>query len=347
MPARVLLTADAVGGVWQYSLDLARALARRGAQVLIATCGPRPTARPKFRGAQFAESDYALEWMPNPWRDVDAAGSWLLELASAFHPDIVHLGGYSHAALRWPCPVLVVAHSCVFSWWRAVHGCAPGPDWDEYARRVRAGLNAADAVIAPSQYMADALAYEHGVPLTKIRVIHNFSRAPHISYGRKESLIVAAGRVWDEAKNVALLDRIAPDLAWPVHIAGAGRAPVPHRELLQLMRRASIFAHPALYEPFGLGVLEAARSGCCLALADIPSLRELWQDAAFFINPRDPDAWRRELTALAQNSSRREALAAAAQARSRSLRTNASIDAYWRLYETLIQQACDSRTEAA
>ena len=42
------------------------------------------------------------------------------------------------------------------------------------------------------------------------------------------------------------------------------------------MARASIYALPARYEPFGLSILEAALSGAALVLGDIPSLREVW-----------------------------------------------------------------------
>ncbi|MGH9639144.1 MAG: glycosyltransferase, partial [Bryobacteraceae bacterium] len=77
--ARVLITTDAVGGVWRYTLDLAAGLARQGVEVLIASLGPRPSPEQRRQvwripGAALQESDFALEWMPNPWRDVDAAG---------------------------------------------------------------------------------------------------------------------------------------------------------------------------------------------------------------------------------------------------------------------------------
>ena len=39
----VLMSADAVGGVWQYSLDLAAGLVRRGLAVTVAVLGPAPS----------------------------------------------------------------------------------------------------------------------------------------------------------------------------------------------------------------------------------------------------------------------------------------------------------------
>ncbi|HEX8375447.1 MAG TPA: hypothetical protein VF606_09745, partial [Geminicoccaceae bacterium] len=38
----VLMTTDAVGGVWTYSLDLAAALATRGVRTTLAVLGPAP-----------------------------------------------------------------------------------------------------------------------------------------------------------------------------------------------------------------------------------------------------------------------------------------------------------------
>ena len=42
---RVLMTADCVGGVWTYALDLAESLGDFGVEVLLATMGPRPSRR--------------------------------------------------------------------------------------------------------------------------------------------------------------------------------------------------------------------------------------------------------------------------------------------------------------
>lgn len=289
-PFKILMTSDAVGGVWQYSLDLIRGLGTNS-EVLLATFGPRPSAEQKNRlqklsQVQLRESDYALEWMSDPWCDVDAAGEWLLALEDQFDADVIHLNGYAHAVLPWRKPVIVVAHSCVYSWWRAVHGCDPGPEWAEYYRRVVDGLSSCETVITPSRFMADEIEREYQIASEKVQVIYNFSSAPE-SCAAKEPFCLAAGRLWDQAKNLSLLTEMAPHLRWPLKLA----QDLPHAELLECMSRASIFLHPALYEPFGLSVLEAARAGCCLILADIPSLRELWSGSAVFIDPRQPEQW--------------------------------------------------------
>ena len=325
------MTTDAVGGIWQYSADLIRGLGEN-VEVLLATFGPRPSSEQKrqFQNlpqVQLCESDYALEWMPYPWRDVDVAGEWLLSLQAEFKADVIHLNGYAHAALPWRKPVIVVAHSCVYSWWRAVHRCTPSAEWSEYYRRVANGLSACRAVVAPSQFVADEVKREYSVRPEKVRVIYNFSSAPE-SYAIKEPFCLAARRLWDEAKNLSLQAKIAPCLCWPIKLA----QDMPHAELLQCMSRAGIFLHPALYEPFGLAVLEAARSGCCLVLADIPSLRELWSEAAIFIDPRKPEEWVKELNQLFADTQEVTTWGHVARKHAARYSEQNSIEAYLNLY---------------
>jgi glycosyltransferase involved in cell wall biosynthesis len=62
-------------------------------------------------------------------------------------------------------------------------------------------------------------------------------------------------------------------------------------------------------------VLEAALSGCALVLGDIPTLRELWDGAAIFVNPSDPDELRSVLNDLAERPTRCSELGAKACAR--------------------------------
>jgi len=72
---------------------------------------------------------------------------------------------------------------------------------------------------------------------------------------------------------------------------------------------AAIFALPARYEPFGLSALEAGLAGCALVLGDIPSLREVWGDAAVFVPPDQPDALAQVLQRLIADVSWRERMA--------------------------------------
>lgn len=334
-PRRVLMTADTVGGVWTYCVELAAALAARGVEVVLAAAGGEPdeaqrAAAAAIPGLVLHASDARLEWMEDPWADVDRTGERLLDLAADLRPDVVHLNDYSHGALPWPAPALVVGHSCVCSWFEAVRGQEPPPAWDEYRRRVRRGLQAADLVVAPTLAMLEALARHHG-PLPRSRVIPNGARPDAFAPEEERPFIVSAGRLWDEAKNVAALVSVAAGLPWPVVVAGppaldARGAPVPlpgvralgrvsRDALARWLARAAVYALPARYEPFGLTALEAALSGCALVLGDIPSLREVWDDAAVYVAPDDPAALDAALRRLIREGDERRALARAARAR--------------------------------
>jgi len=352
---RILMTADAVGGVWTYSLDLARALGAHGISVDLALMGPAPgderqaEAR-RIPGLRLHEHDARLEWMEDPWEDVARAGRWLLDLADACESAIVHLNGYAHAALPFRAPVVVVAHSCVLSWWEAVHGVSSPPRWDRYARAVATGLRAASTVVAPSRAMAACVVAHYGRP-ADLRVIANgraadgFRPAP-----AKEPFIFTAGRLWDAAKNVNSVCAVAPRVRWPVVAAGDDRAPdgtrivpgaVHHagrldgQAIQDLFGRAAIYALPARYEPFGLSAVEAALSGCALVLGDIRSLREVWGDAAVFVPPDNRRALASALEALIEDEPARLQLSMCARARASMYSDRRMAAAYAALYREL------------
>jgi glycosyltransferase involved in cell wall biosynthesis len=92
-----------------------------------------------------------------------------------------------------------------------------------------------------------------------------------------------------------------------------------------------------LYEPFGLAVLEAALSGCALVLSDIATFREIWNDAAVFVDPRDPEDIAQALSRLTQDPSLRLQLAGAAMARARNFCGAGWAESYLRLYQDAIE----------
>lgn len=356
------MTADPVGGVWQYALELCASLGRTGDEILLATLGALPSGEQRrmaaaLPGVELHASAWRLEWMPEPWADLERAQEWLLGLARAFRPDVVHLNHLVHADLDWGAPVLVVGHSCVLSWWSAVHGGEPPAEWARYQARVTRSLQGAHCVASPSQAMMSELQRCYG-PLHHCAVVANgrdpLSVAPRRQpTAPREPLILAAGRVWDQGKNLAALAAVAPHLDWPVWVAGPTRAPqggtvqLPHVRLLGPLgtdalaswyARAPIFAAPARYEPFGLSVLEAGLAGCALVLGDIPSLREVWGEAALYVAPEDHEALHSTLQALIREPARIEELGRRARQRARSYSPERCARAYRSLYLRLIEE---------
>jgi glycogen(starch) synthase len=325
MIKRILMTGDTVGGVWTYTLELAEALGAYGIHVILAAMGGPPSAGQRneancIPNLELLASDFKLEWMDDPWRDVTESGNWLLDLEEQYAPDLVHLNSYGHGALDWQTPVVVTAHSCVLSWWQAVKGCAAPESWNRYRAAVVDCLDGADLVVAPSRAMANAVKEHYG--MDGCRVIPNGRCASRFRRGVKEPFVFTAGRLWDDAKNVSAVAKIAPRLPWPVYCAGSTKE-VSDRPtgtptflghlapgaLADWYSRAAIYALPARYEPFGLSALEAAHSGCALVLGDIPSLREVWSDAAVFVPPDDTGALADAIESLIADPAHRESMA--------------------------------------
>jgi glycosyltransferase involved in cell wall biosynthesis len=351
----VLMIADAIGGIWTYALDLARALERDGIRTVLATMGPHPSntqrsAAEAVPGLILEVKGHPLEWMDVSASEIEQAGRWLLDLERAHRPDLIHLNGFAHAALPFTCPVLVAAHSCIGTWWPAVRGEAPPARYHHYIERVRRGLGAADAVVAPSRAYLDDLERVHG-SLRNAVVIPNGRDPAGFGPGAKREMVFSAGRVWDEAKNVMALDAIAAGLPWPVVVAGdwrpaegAGSPPetllcldlVEPDRLRQWYAEAAIFALPARYEPFGLAALEAALSGCALVLGDLASQREIWGDAALYVPPNDHTALRRTLERLICEPVVRQRMAEHAMRRAQRYTAGRMGRDYARLYHRLI-----------
>lgn len=332
-PQRVLMTVDAVGGVWRYAIDLARGLNGRGIACLLVGAGPRPGSGPGFElpgptGTELVWTDEPLDWMADDEPALERMPATLAGLARDWRADLLHLNLPSQAVgLPAHLPVLVASHSCIPTWWDVMRG-GPLPDqWAWQRRRNRLGLDRADRVLVPSASHAAALIRAYGSAV-RLSVVHNSTSAPPSDDG-KEPFVLAAGRWWDEGKNAATLDLAALDLAarpssWPVRMAGALAGPngqavsirhaealgeVPSEALLALMRRAAIFVSPSRYEPFGLAVLEAAAQHAALVLADIPTFRELWEGAALFVPATDAAGFAAAIARLAHDAALRRQLA--------------------------------------
>ncbi|MDQ3849644.1 MAG: glycosyltransferase, partial [Actinomycetota bacterium] len=110
---------------------------------------------------------------------------------------------------------------------------------------------------------------------------------------------------------------------------------LPRDELRERMGQAAIFAHPARYEPFGLAPLEAGLAGCALVLGDLPSLREVWGDAAAYVTPGDAEALADRLQGLIAEPDRRADLGCRARVRARRYGAASMARAYAGTYARL------------
>lgn len=357
-PSKILMTADTVGGVWNYTLEMVRSLAPFKTQVALATMGA-PLSEEQHRQANeidnltIYESSYKLEWMDDAWDDVHQAGEWLLKLCNEVQPDLVHLNSMAHGALNFGVPTVVVVHSCVLSWWKAVKDEEAPATWSKYKEYITAGLQAADMVVAPTQAMLHQAQKLYG-PFKNSTVIYNGRGQHSFQFGDKEPFVFSMGRVWDEAKNISMLAHIASDLNWPVYIAGDAKHPatgkeidlenvhflgqLTEKEVSNWLSRASIYALPAKYEPFGLTILEAAMSGCALVVGKTESQAEIWGNAAKYVNPNSADELLDTVNDLIEDEFARNIMACRAVKRSHGYTADPMGQDYDHIYRQLLKQ---------
>src|SRR3954468_7786067 len=205
---RVLMTVDAVGGVWRYAMTLAEALRPLGVETMFAGLGPAPSRDQRSEAERLGALRWLgapLDWMAAAETDLDGLAAELGELSEAEKADLLHLNVPSQACgLAAGVPAVVVSHSCVATWWHAVRATALPEDWEWQRQRRFSGFAPRDAIVAPSRSHA-ALArscYRADLPIT---VVANAAAALPAGL-HKEPIAFAAGRWWDEGKNGRVLD---------------------------------------------------------------------------------------------------------------------------------------------
>ena len=356
-PQHVFMTADAVGGVWQYAMDLSRGLADEGVRTTLAVLGPAPDAEQRATaaavpGLHLIHADLPLEWLALSGAVVEAAGAAVAAMANNSGADVVHLntpalgseGGFEG-------PVVAAAHSCVATWWSAVKDGPMPNDFSWRTALVRRGYANADALIAPSAAFAEATRTVYGLDAAP-RCVHNGRSRRNFHPGeRLGDFIFTAGRLWDEGKGMEVLDRAASRIATLVVAAGQISGPhgqsipfshvralgrVDEAEIARRLAARPVFVSPSLYEPFGLAVLEAAQAACPLVLSDIPTFRELWGGAAVFTPPGDEAALADALQHLMLDPDLRRELGAAALERAQRYTVEAMVGRTLDVYRGLL-----------
>lgn len=358
----VLITSDTVGGVWTYTQELVTGLVNAGHRVTLVSFGklplPHQTAWMNLLPAlDYRPTEYRLEWMEVAERDIEESRRYLEMLVDEVQPDLLHFSQYCYGDVAPGVPRLVVAHSDVVSWWVAVHGAEPdnAPWIRRYREHVTRGLRAADVVVAPSQWMLEAVTRYYLSPERGL-VIHN-GRTPQLFHAgaEKQDFVLSVGRIWDQAKQTALL--LAAETPARICIVGWQQepghetrehvlarkdnlellGPKSQDELRGLFASASIYAATSRYEPFGLAPLEAALSGCTLLMNDNPAFHELWQDSAVYFRRNDPADLACAIDRLRQDSGLRRASAERSYRRACDYFT---ADRMVRQYEAVYQEIC-------
>jgi glycosyltransferase involved in cell wall biosynthesis len=187
----------------------------------------------------------------------------------------------------------------------------------------------------------------HELPTT----VHNGRTASSLVPAAPHDFAFTAGRLWDKGKNLATLDRAASRLPFPLHAAGPVQGPSGDRieladihalgtlsdsEIASWLAARPVFVSAALYEPFGLAVLEAAAAGCALVLSDIPTFRELWHGVAVFVDPMDEIGFAETIRLVVQDEFARAEMSRRARLRAAEFSVEAMAGKMADIYRSLL-----------
>lgn len=191
-------------------------------------------------------------------------------------------------------------------------------------RTTRWNARVATQIIAVSAATRDDLVQHYGVSPAKIAVVHsaiNHDRfRPHdpsatlADAGIRQPYLLFLSTVQPRKNLVRIVEAFERLSADGMRLVVAGRSgwlsedveqrlrASPKRERIDrigyvdddlvpaLYAGASAFIHPALYEGFGLGILEAMASGCPVVTSDRSSMPEVAGDAAVLVDPTNVDS---------------------------------------------------------
>lgn len=363
----ILVTTDTLSGVWSYTRELVTGLIGRGVHVTLVSLGeiplPQQTAwMENLSGLDYRPTAFRLDWMQEGESDLKDSFAYLTALVYELKPDLLHLNQVCYGSLPVSVPRVVVAHSDLISWWKAVHGREPDDTrWLRWYREVMTwGLSQASMVVAPSAWMLDAIHSCYLRPASEAVIYPGRNPLFFNPYVAKDDSVLAVGRLWDAGKQVSLLTQhthgmpvcivsdeapaagkspIRADVKLAVaDVSVALRGPQNEAQMRNLYSRASIYAATSRYEPFGLSVLEAALSRCAIVANDIPSFREIWGEAALYFSANDAASLAELIRRLRQDPDLCRAYGNRAYQRARQrFTTKNMLDEYLQLYRSVLR----------
>ncbi len=165
---------------------------------------------------------------------------------------------------------------------------------------------AADEIFRPlpRQQVAQEIRRRYDLPLDYILFVGTIEPRKNLNtlllayhglrsqYDLDPPLVLAGEHGWLADEVYSLVDEL--DLTDRCYFLGR----VSTEELLYLYNGARVYAHPALYEGFGLPPLEAMACGTPAIVSNVSSLPEVVDNAALLVDPTDVEAWTTALQRL-------------------------------------------------
>lgn len=352
------LLARVPGGTARYTRELGAALAR--------TAGPRDAVSGWCSWAADV-GDAEIEGVEGPHRLAlprpALARAWAAGAGPApRNADIVHAPTLL-APPRRRKPLVVTIHDAV-PWTHPHTLTAHGASWHRtMARRAER----ADAIVVPTQAVADALLLEirpqrivvvGGGPTDVLTVEPDDADARRRRMGLEGDYAIAIGTAeprkgldvaldaWRQVEGLRLA--VAGPTGWgEVDLAAETSArgvadrvtllgKVDDLDLAAALHGATLMIAPSRAEGFGLPVLEALSAGVPVVLSDDAAQQEVADGSGLVVPIGDADALSTAVLALAADPARRHALSAAGLQRAASFSWDASAATLWSLYRELL-----------
>ncbi len=194
---------------------------------------------------------------------------------------------------RLRCPTVATVHD--IPW---LHPELHGEPGTRFLQRLalRRALRLADALIVPSTATEADLAKVARTPPRRVeRIPHGVHRPEQPADDNPTGAFLVLGDARPR-KNLDRLQRAhhlarsqCPDLP-DLHLVGPGHRYVSEAAKWTLLRSARALVHVALFEGFGLPVLEAMAHGIPVVCSNRSSLPEVAGDAALLVDPTDIEA---------------------------------------------------------
>jgi glycosyltransferase involved in cell wall biosynthesis len=242
-------------------------------------------------------------------------GTWweqthLRRAVRADPPDVFFAAAYT-APLALGIPLALAVHDVSFAahpeWFRPTEGARRRLITRQAARRAR-------VVFTFSEFSKREIVERLGVAPERVRIVHHGVTERRAAAVPREPLLLYAGSIFNRRRLpsaiaafasateelpdarfvIAGADRTYPaiDLADAARRAGVAdrvdiRPYVSESELTSLYARASAFIFLSEYEGFGLTPLEALAAGVPAVVLDTPVAREIYGNAACYVDPAD------------------------------------------------------------
>ncbi len=222
-----------------------------------------------------------------------------------------------------------------------------------------------DAIISPSQYLADLLREVEPVPVDVIP--YGFTPAPHADLPRRRRILFVS-RLFPRKGAQHVLEALAglDTSGWEVTIAGDGPMLPELQEqakrlglhvsfpgfikgaaLQELYASSEIFVLPSLRDNFPVVLLEALSAGCAVITSDNSGMPEVVGTAGLFVQPGNVPAIRAALARLMADDELRRDLGLRAQARIHELNWDRIVEQHLELYARIVARSVPISLEAA